>query len=164
MERWAIEVNKGSLRTPRWSWLASFLGPERRVYDFIVRSNLLEVIGRRGLRWRSLDRDAMSWALGIPYDTIPHFVRDHGAMWKPVLDDWLMVRHGYQIIAMDGWHPIEGLYLVDGTTPDGHSHVVIYKGTGLWFDSNKGAPGLRHIRRTYWLVPLVPHSLGVQDA
>ena len=103
---------------------------------------------------------SLSAILDYPYESIPHFVRDFDIHWRQHLDSWLWHRLKLQMQSFDGWYPLDGLYMVDGVTHCGHSHMVVYRGRKLVYDSNPDGKGVQHIRRTHWLVPRDPSQIA----
>lgn len=99
----------------------------------------------------------LSHILGLPYNTIPHFVRVYESLWRPAMDSWLEGFHSIECVGFDGWYPRKGLYLVDGFTERDTPHIVVYSGREMVFDPHPSRSGLSEIRRTYWLMPLSPH-------
>lgn len=95
----------------------------------------------------------LSWVLGLPYEEVPHFVRDFGGMWMEELREWLDDR-GLEIVSMDNHWPRKGVYLADGWTDRETSHMTVWRGVEMVFDPHPSRAGLTNVRRTYWLMPL----------
>lgn len=103
------------------------------------------------------DDDCLRACLASIFDLtaldVPHFVRDHGAMWNAEFKDWLAGR-GFECVAFDNHYPRQGIYLADGWTDRDTPHMTVWRGVEMIHDPHPGKAGLTNIRRTYWIMPL----------
>lgn len=97
----------------------------------------------------------LATVLGLPYDNVPHFVRDHSTAWSEAMRGWLD-EHGYEVVCFDNHYPRKGLYLADGWTDRATPHMTVWRGVDMIHDPHPSRAGLTNIRRTYWLMPLTP--------
>lgn len=91
--------------------------------------------------------------LGLQYEDVPHFVRDHGSMWMEEFRDWLFQRE-LEVVSFDNHYPRHGAYLADGWTNRDTPHMTVWRGVYMVFDPHPSKMGLTNIRRTYWVMPL----------
>lgn len=95
----------------------------------------------------------LSFVLGVAYEDIPQFVRDHGPHWREEMETWLYER-GFEVVTFSNHYPKHGLYLADGWTNRDTAHVCVWQGTEMVMDPHESRAGLTNIRQTYWIMPL----------
>lgn len=98
-------------------------------------------------------RACLATVLKLPYEYVPHFVRDSGPVWYEAMLEWLHPQ-GLHMMRFQGHYPHNGIYLVDGWAPRGDTHIVIFEGLEMIWDPHADAEGIIGVRNSYWLLPL----------
>lgn len=110
-------------------------------------------------------RCCLTFVTGLPYESIPDFVRDHED-WSPVMVAWLEVQgyltirlhaaYGGELIPGDGM----GQWIATGPTVRDGNHAVIFHGGTLLHDPHPSRAGLTEITAGTILVPSVKEKTG----
>ena len=101
-------------------------------------------------------RAATASLLGVPLESVPHFVADNpgeGSDWYFAWEDWLR-EQGWLLVLFPGDRSFECNYLAAGKTERGTHHIVVMNDGEMVHDPHPSRAGLLSVSETYLLSPV----------